>query len=104
MMGEYMVPKSFKFPRWMLTRLAVEQQRFAPFARNESETLRLLLHIAFSLIDNGSLERVLGALQDLQGKTVYTQGMTLDSSGKGQKPWPTTQPEFLQVHPGVFSF
>jgi len=70
----------------MLTRLAVEQERLAPFARNESETLRLLLHIAFSLIDNGILERVVGAMQDLQGKTVYARGMTVDScAGRGQE-------------------
>jgi len=82
-MGEYMVPKSFKFPRWMLTRLAVEQERLTPFVRNESETLRLLLHIAFSLIDKGMLERVVGAMQELQGKRVYAQGMTPHSPPQG---------------------
>ena len=116
-MGEWMIAKTFKFPAWMLTRLDVEQQRLAPFARTQSETLRLLLQFAFHFIDSGSLERVLGALQDLQRKTVYARGMTLSScAGRGQEGGLLAEnspvggfdcrqaQEFLPIHAGLFGF
>jgi len=116
-MGEWMIAKTFKFPAWMLTRLDVEQQRLAPFARTRSETLRLLLQFSFIFIDNESLERVLEALQGLQRKTLCAEGMTGDScAGRGQEVgllaenyrlgvfdcWQAQH--FLPIHPALFGF
>ena len=130
-MGEWMIAKTFKFPAWMLARLELEQQRFHPFARTQSETLRLLLQFSFICIDNESLERVLEALQGLHRKTLYAEGMTLlgvadncrsntlNSSAEGgeEADLPaaksragvfdcrqTQHPAFLPVHPGLFGF
>ena len=62
-MGEWMVRKSIKFPAWMLERLAVEKDRFAPFCENESDVIRLLLRIVFRCIDAGMLAQITEGLQ-----------------------------------------
>lgn len=118
-MGEYMVPKTFKFPQRMLDRLGIEQGRLAPFARTESETLRLLLDFAFCHIDRGSLNDLLGAIQDLQRTSLSDEaapGRTLDSSARREEGGLPAEkfragvsdcrqaPHFRPIQPTLFGF